>query len=114
MSTSYLSAVKGGDLRKAQTILSAAILLLFTVRSQGWLSRLMAVNIIVLKGKRKTGFPKRGIEQSKKLSTRLHEDPQFRNYGASCKTVCHPRMLLSGIWFFKQFKPDSRSESLRE
>jgi hypothetical protein len=27
---------------------------------------------------------------------------------------CHPRMILSGIWFPTQYKPDSRSGSLRE
>ncbi len=35
-------------------------------------------------------------------------------YGANCKTICHSRMFLSGIWFFRQLEPDSRSESLRE
>ncbi|MBW6486433.1 MAG: HD-GYP domain-containing protein [Syntrophobacterales bacterium] len=38
----------------------------------------------------------------------------FRVKGANCKTICHSRMLLSGIRFFKQLEPDSRLKSLRE
>jgi len=34
--------------------------------------------------------------------------------GGHCKTICHARMPLSGIGFFKPLEPDSRSESLRE
>jgi hypothetical protein len=48
------------------------------------------------------------------VAIHTHHSTKSIDKRASCKTVCHPRMLLSGIWFFKQLEPDSRSESLRE